>query len=110
MGEQLYYRDQIRAAMKMAKDNDWLNKLRRARMPLAPDYQGGMQPLGYYKEDLDKREFFDLYNFLDEHLEIAKKKAEGEMTNRARFLVEGQQADINKDRTRFGQMPILRNK
>ena len=110
MGEQLYYRDQIRVAMKMAKDNDWLNKLRRARMPLAPDYQGGMQPLGYYKEDLDKREFFDLYNFLDEHLEIAKKKAEGEMTNRARFLVEGQQADINKDRTRFGQMPILRNK
>ena len=110
MGEMGLFQKAINIAMRKAKDSDWLNKLRRARMPFAPDYEGGMVPLGYYSEDLDKREFTDLYDFLDRELENAKKQAELQMQERARILIEGKQQEQNQDRTRFGKMPILRNK
>ena len=110
MGEMGLFQNAIQIAMKKAEGSDWLNKLRRARMPFAPDYEGGMVPLGYYSEDLDKREFTDLYDFLDRELENAKKQAELQMQERSRILIEGKQQEQNQDRTRFGKMPILRNK
>ena len=110
MGDMGLFQNAINEAMKMAESSQWLQKVRRARLPFAPDYKGGMVPQGYYSEDLDVREFGDLYNFLDRALETAKEAAELNMKDRARFLVEGSLQDENVDRTRFGQMPILRNK
>jgi len=110
MGDMGLFQNAINEAMKKAESSQWLQKVRRARLPFAPDYKGGMVPQGYYSEDLDVREFGDLYNFLDRELETAKKAAELNMKDRARFQIEGSLQDENVDRTRFGQMPILRNK
>ena len=110
MGEQQHWRKAIQRAMKMAEKSGYLEKLNRARQPFAPDYRGGVQPLGYFSEDLDRREFQNLYNYLDGELEVAKKKAEEAMTDASRFLVEANLQEQNVDRTRYGGMPILRNK
>ena len=110
MGEQLYFRDRVRDAMKMAADRNFINELKRARRPFVEDDEGRLHPLGLWSKNLDKTKFQDLFTFLDNSLEEAKVRAERSLDDAEELRIQRLQNQRNEDRVRRGLLPILENK
>lgn len=110
MGEQLYFRDRIRSAMRMAKDRNFISDLKKARGPFAKDEEGGIHPLGFWSKDLDKSKFQGLFNYLDKGLEEAKIRAEQQINDAVELRDAAVLRERNEDRVKRGLLPILTNK
>ena len=110
MGEQLIFRDAIRAAMKKAEERGYLDKLRRYRLPFAPRPGGGTKVLGYFSDELNAEEFQQVHMDLKRALENAKISAEQELDDAAALREERILRERDRERVKQGLLPLLENK
>lgn len=111
MGEDKYFRDELRRIMKKAEDRGWIRSMKSFRgKPFIKDPETGAIRTGYDSNEIPVTEYDNLYNEIDRALNVAKMRAEGLMINRDEIQARREEADRKKSLVRRGQLPILRNK